>query len=94
MEEEILLPETEDIQEENEEVNENIPVVKILKKRIGNKLLLANKGCGSFIGCIEQINSKFFIEGYLNEFNREQEAIDFLLYNMQFVKTNRTYKNL
>lgn len=82
MEEEILLPETEDIQEENEEINENIPVVKILKKREGNRLLLANKGCHSLIGCIEKIGSTYFVDGYVNPFNTESQAIDFLLYGI------------
>ena len=57
-----------------------IPTTKILKKRIGNELHLANKGCRSLIGITEKINNKFYIKGYLNEFDKEQEAIDVLSY--------------
>ena len=74
MEEEILTSEDEETQA--------ILVPKILKKRIGNKLYLANKGCTSLIGCIEKIGETYFIEGYFNPFKKESEAVDYLLYGI------------
>ena len=60
------------------EEQEEIPTIKILKKRVGNELHLANKGCNCLIGIIYPENGKFYIKGYSNEFEKEQEAIDIL----------------
>jgi len=85
MEEEILLSENEDVQfdvYDEDQTDKTIPVTKILKKRDGDKLYLANKGCHSLIGCIEKIGSTYFIQGYANPFDKESQAIDFLLYGI------------
>ena len=85
MEEEILMSENESNQFDafsEDKTVESIPVTKILKKRVENKLYLANKGCLSIIGCVEKIGSTYFIEGYVNPFEKESQAVDFLLYGI------------
>lgn len=72
MEEEILIPESE----------QEIVATKILRKRVGNKLYLANKGCHSLIGCVEKIGEIYFIEGYINQFRTEYDAEEALLFGI------------
>lgn len=64
------------------EEEKDIPTIKILKKRVGNELRIANKGCGCLIGIIYELNGKYLIKGYSNEFDKEQEAIDILSYGL------------
>ncbi len=75
MEEEILYPTD---QENIEETNE-IPTLKILYKREGNKLLVANAGCHSLIGIVENIDGRFYIESSIDSFKTEKDAIEYLI---------------
>lgn len=59
--------------------NKEIPALRILTKRQGNKLLVANAGCGVLIGIIEQIDNEYFIDSCINSFRSERDAVDYLI---------------
>lgn len=78
----------------NEELSENVEeaidsivadakltVAKILKKRVGNELHVANKGCGTIIGIIVHTEEGFIIKGTDLMFDSERETLDELLLN-------------
>ena len=63
----------------NQEETQEVSRLRILRKREGNKLYIANAGCHSLVGIIEKIDSNYYIQGYLDSFEKEQDAIDVLM---------------
>lgn len=63
----------------NQEDTAEVSRLRILRRRVDNELHIANAGCHSLIGIIQKIDGNYYIKGYLDPFDKEQDAIDVLM---------------
>lgn len=55
------------------------PMLDVFSQRKDGKLYIINKGCKSVVGVIVPDGNKFCIEGYVDKFDKEDDAKDVLM---------------